>query len=79
MPNYTEELRGFTLKPDRKRVEILFILRVLREGHWFWPKTKVTYSYKGDTKTLTVDNGLAICAPSTAACESNEFSGKGDG
>lgn len=56
------ELSGFKLEPDQT-AELLFIVTVDQVGHWFWPKTELTYSIgddKWDAKTTT---GFLVCPP----------------
>lgn len=46
------KLRGLVMRPGDE-VELLYVVRVRRTGHYEWTQPQVRYSYKGDVLTAT--------------------------
>ena len=68
------DLDGFELKPGGS-AELLFIVKVDEEGHWFWPTSELTYSVDGDKWEAKASTGFLIC-PSDRDRECDEPTGK---
>lgn len=62
-------LDGYTFKPDGRRVELLFIVKVTTTGRWLWPKTRIAYEAGGKRYAEEISNGFLICAPANAECD----------
>lgn len=54
------DLKGYKLQPDAT-AELLFIVKVDEGGHWFWPKTELTYSIGDDKWRAETSTGFLIC------------------
>ncbi len=54
------DLDGYELEPDAS-AELLFIVEIDKSGHWFWPKTELTYSIGDDEWAAKASTGFLIC------------------
>jgi hypothetical protein len=65
--NAGSRIAGYLLRPG-KEVELLFIVRAERRGHWQWRGTVVTYRSAGRLYRREDTNGFVVCVPRVTIC-----------
>lgn len=61
-------LEGHVLAPGAT-VEVLYVVAVDVDGHWFWPRSELTYTSGGRRHRTSTSTGFLICPPEVRACE----------
>ncbi len=51
--------------------QIMFVMKVDTAGTWLFPEVELTYEADGETYTVTVPDGLRLCAPRTTDCQAS--------
>lgn len=55
-------IEGYELAPGAT-AELLYIVAVDEQGHWFWPRSEVTYYSNGKSYRDSTSTGFLICPP----------------
>ncbi|GAA3667108.1 hypothetical protein GCM10022237_28850 [Nocardioides ginsengisoli] len=55
-------LEGYKLAPHAT-AELLYIVNVKEQGHWFWPRSEVRYTSGGKRYHDSTSTGFLVCPP----------------
>lgn len=60
-------LEGYQLAPDAE-VELLFVVKVTKTGHWGWPQAQLDYEAGGTDYTIRIGAGYYVCPSTSQSC-----------
>lgn len=54
--------------PAGHTANVIYVIKVHHEGHWYWPEAALDYQVDGTTYTASAVRGFVVCPPKSDDC-----------